>query len=162
MIDEATFRQNFPEFSSTTTFPSSSIAFWIAAAVLSLPIQTWGMGSETPQAPVTTQMDMGQSLFVAHQLILEARGVKQASGGGIPGGGASGPVSSESVGGVSRSYDTGALNLADAGPWNATLYGQRFLWLARLLGKGPVQLGTAMGPVAQPWFGPPVLPNGWY
>lgn len=161
MIDEATFRQNFPEFGNTTTFPPSAVVFWITVATMLLPVQTWGPGSTAAQAPVTTPLDLGLSLFVAHQLVLEARGFKSAANGGIPGGGAGGgPVSSESVGGVSRSYDVTLASLENAGPWNLTNYGTRFLFMARLAGKGPVQIGVDLGSLQFPWFGPPVGPWG--
>ena len=165
MIDEATFRQNFPEFANTTVFTPGAVAFWISVATMMLPTQTWGLGSTAAQAPVTTPLDMGLSLFVAHNLSLEARAIKAAANGGIPGSGAGGPVSSESVGGVSRSYDVGvAINL-DAGPWNLTNYGTRFLFLARLLAKGPIQIGVdpfAVNGIGGfgAWFGPPVSPWG--
>jgi hypothetical protein len=168
VIDEATFRQNFLEFSNTAVFTPGAVAFWIGVATMVLPTQTWGLGSTVAQAPVTTPLDIGLSLFVAHQLSLEARAVKQAANGGIPGSGPGGPVSSESVGGVSRSYDTSAgLNL-DAGPWNLTNYGTRFVFLARLMGKGPLQFGVDLFACGVgigafsfgAWPGPPVGPWG--
>lgn len=163
MIDAATFRVNFPEFASVTTFPDTAVNFWIAVAAIMLPVQTWGAGSVAAASPPTTPLDIGSSLFVAHNLILEAKGVKAAAGGGIPGSGAGGPVSSESVGGVSRSYDTSAGLMLDAGPWNLTVYGTRFLFMARLMGKGPVQIGVGAVPNSvAPWFGPPVGPNGYW
>jgi len=163
VIDEATFRVNFPEFVNTTVFTPGAVAFWIGAATMLLPTQTWGLGSTAAQAPTTTVLDLGLSLFVAHNLVLEARAAKAAANGGIPGSGAGGPVSSESVGGVSRSYDVGvAINL-DAGPWNLTNYGTRFVFLARLVAKGPIQIGVdpfACGGGIGAWWGPPVSPWG--
>jgi hypothetical protein len=163
VIDEATFRQNFPEFASTIVFTSPAVLFWISVATMMCPTQTWGLGSTAAQAPVATPLDMGLSLFVAHQLSLEARALKTAASGGIPGSGAGGPVSSESVGGVSRSYDVGvAINL-DAAHWNLTNYGTRFVFMARLAGKGPVQIGVdpfACGGGIGAWWGPPVSPWG--
>lgn len=163
MIDAATFRQNFPEFADLTKFPTSAVNFWIATAALLLPVQTWGLGSEVAQAPVTTRMDIGQSLFVAHNLALEAKNLAVAAAGGLPGSQASGPVSSESVGGVSRSYDTSAGLILDGGPWNLTVYGTRFLYMAKIAGKGPVQIGVdpyAGFGVGGAWYGPPVSPWG--
>jgi hypothetical protein len=164
VIDEATFRVNFPEFANTTVFPPSAVVFWIAVAVMLLPVQTWGAGSTAASTPPTTIMDIGQSLFVAHQLSIEARALKQAANGGIPGSGAGGPVSSESVGGVSRSYDVTIASLENAGPWNLTNYGTRYIFLARLLGKGPLQIGVdpfacSAGGIGA-WWGPPVSPWG--
>lgn len=160
MIDVATFRKSFPAFSDVSKYPDTSIAFWVSVASIMLPTQTWGLGSTAAQSPPTTQMDIGLSLFVAHNLSLEAQALQAAAAGGSPGSAVKGPISSESVGGVSRSYDTTAgLNL-DAGPWNLTTYGTRFVFMARLVGKGPVQIGVDCGPTIYPWFGPPVGPNG--
>jgi hypothetical protein len=162
MIDAVTFRGYFPEFADTVKYPDGAVNFWIGVATLMLPTQTWGIGSTTPTNPPTTPIDIGAALFVAHNLVLETKNAKVAAGGGIPGSGASGPVSSESVGGVSRSYDTSAgLNL-DGGPWNLTTYGTRFLFMARLAGKGPVQIGVDPCGAVMPWFGPPVGPNGYW
>lgn len=146
-----------------TTFPDSSVNFWISVAAMMLPLQTWGAGSAVAQAPTTTVMDMGQTLFVAHNLALEAKANRAAAQGGIPGTAANGPVSSESVGGVSRSYDAAAgLNL-DAGPWNLTVYGTRFVFLGRMLGRGPMQIGADPFTQVFPWSGPMVgpWPNGF-
>lgn len=162
MIDAATFREYLPAFISTTTYPDDAVNFWIGVANVMLPTRTWGLGNPTAVSPPVTPLDIGIALFVAHNLALEQRNAKAVAAGGIPGGGAGGPVSSESVGGVSRSYDTtAALNL-DGGPWNLTSYGTRFLFMARLAGKGPVQIGADCGGAITPWFGPPVGPNGWW
>lgn len=163
MIDAATFRAYFPEFASVTTFPDTAVNFWIGVAAIMLPVQTWGNGSAAVANPPTTPIDVGMSLFVAHNLALEARAAKSVAGGGLPGSGAGGPVSSESVGGVSRSYDVSAGLMLDGGAWNLTNYGTRFLFMARLAGKGPVQIGVDnCSPGVFPWFGPPVGPNGYW
>lgn len=162
MIDAATFRIYLPEFTSTVTYPDSAVNFWLGVANVMLPTQTWGLGNPVSVSPPTTPLDIGTALFAAHNLVLEARNARAAAAGGVPGGGAGGPVSSESVGGVSRSYDTtAALNL-DAGPWNLTNYGTRFIFMARLAGKGPLQIGAGGGCGPSPWFGPPVGPNGFW
>lgn len=159
MIDAATFRLYLPEFISTVTYPDSAVNFWIAIAGIMLPKQTWGLGSPTAVSPPTTMLDIGAALFVAHNLVLEARNQKAVNAGGIPGGGAGGPVTSESVGGVSRSYDTSAAINLDAGPWNLTTYGTRFVFMARLVGKGPIQLGVDCFANAPIWLGPPTYPH---
>lgn len=163
MITAATFRVDYPEFVNITTYPDQAVNFWIAAAVIMLPVQTFGAGSVAAASPPTTMMDLLAELFVAHNITLEMRSAKASSAGGDPGQANKGPVSSESVGGVSRSYDTSAgLNL-DAGPWNLTTYGTRFLFMARNVAKGPLQIGvdTSAG-VLSPFFGPPVFPNGYW
>lgn len=163
MISAATFRVDFAEFANAAAYPDSAINFWIAAAGLMLPVQTFGAGSQAAVSPPTTIMDIVTELFVAHNITLEMRAVKATAAGGDPGQASKGPVSSESVGGVSRSYDTSAgLNL-DAGPWNLTTYGTRFLFMARNAAKGPIQIGVdpSRGALA-PFWGPPTMPNGYW
>lgn len=163
MITVATFRTDYPEFVNTVAYPDPAIAFWINAAVIMLPVQTFGAGSQVAASPANTMMDILAELFVAHNITLEMRSAKAAAAGGDPGQANKGPVSSESVGGVNRSYDTSAgLNL-EAGPWNLTTYGTRFLFMARNVAKGPLQIGAdqCQGGLT-PFFGPPVFPNGYW
>lgn len=163
MITAAIFRQAFPEFVNAATYPDPMINFWIGVAAVLLPVQTWGVGAVAPAVPLTTPYDIGVLLYVAHMVSQEAAAVKSAAAGGNPGSVGKGPITSESVGGVSRSYDASATVLENGGDWNSTVYGRRFLFMARLAGKGPVQIGVdpfACGP--SPWFGPPVMPNGWW
>lgn len=165
MITAASFRADLPEFTDTTKYPDSMINYWIAIAVMMLPTQTWGLGNPTAVSPPVTIYDFGCEQFVAHNLVLEAQAVAASQNGGVPGQGGNGIVSSESVGSVSRSYDAQAgLNL-DGADWNLTLYGVRFLRIARMRGKGPVQIGPPQGLAGYGvsvggWFGPPVDNNG--
>jgi hypothetical protein len=71
-------------------------------------------------------------------------------------------VSGENAGQVSVSYDTTAGIEPDAGQWNLTSYGIRFIGLARLLGAQPTQIGPAgiAPPFSGPgWIGPPPFPG---
>lgn len=161
MISAATFRADLTEFTNTTAYPDSAINFWINVAAVLLPVRTWGQGSPAAVSPAKTTLDIASELFVAHNLTIEMRAVKAAAAGGDPGQAEKGPVGSESVGGVSRSYDAAVSTLEAGGPFNLTNYGTRFLFMARLAGKGPVQIGVdpfATGP--NPWFGPPVDNGG--
>lgn len=167
MITPSTFRATFPEF-TTVEYPDAVVNQWIAIGVMMLPTESWGLGSDPAVSPPTAIYDFGLMLFVAHNLVLEKQAMDAANSGGVPGGGgATGVVSSEAVGSVSRSYDTNAgLNL-DAGPWNLTTYGTRFIFLARLRGKGPLQIGPPQGLAGYGvsvggWFGPPVDGNGGF
>lgn len=163
MITAAIFRQAYPEFSDAAKFPSTMIDFWIGVAAVLLPKQTWGQPAEPIAVPLTALYDVGALNYVAHQVSLEALVIRSVAAGGNPGTGIKGPVTSESVGGVSRSYDASATLLESGGDWNRTIYGVRFLQLGRLLGSGPMQIGVdqyACGP--NPWFGPPVGPNGFW
>lgn len=163
MITAAIFRQAYTEFTDPVKYPDSMIDFWIGVAAVLLPVQTWGQPADPIAIPLTALYDFGALNYVAHQVSLEAQAVAVAAVGGNPGTASKGPVTSESVGGVSRSYDAGATLLESGGDWNRTTYGVRFLQLARVLGKGPLEVGTT--PCVRgdfPWFGPPVMPNGWW
>lgn len=78
-------------------------------------------------------LDFGTELFVAHQLILGARNLKNA-------GQVNAPVSSKSVDKVSVSYDTKNVQLENAGHWATTSYGLQFWQLMQMAGAGGVQL----------------------
>lgn len=124
----AQFRQDFPEFSDTTRYPDSLVTLWLTVGASLVNECRWG-----------ELTDIGIELVTAHHLAIAARDQQAAAGGGIPGQ-ASGPMSSKAVDKVSVSYDTGAASLADAGFWNLTSYGTRYLGLARLMGAGGMQL----------------------
>lgn len=148
-IDAAQFRIDYPEFADTTLYPDSGVNYWLTTAALLLPAARW-----------LTVLDLGTELFTAHNLVLERKAQAEAVNG-IPPGVTTGPVSSKSVDKVSVSYDTGSAVVLDAGHWNNTVYGTRFIQLARMFGAGPVQVGVTPGcepPFnGPPWFGPP-----WY
>lgn len=127
-VTAASFRADFPEFASTTTYPDAMVSVWLAAAGNLLDAARWG-----------ALLDLGTELFIAHNLVLGARDQKAATNGGT-GGAASGVMSSKSVDKVSVSYDTGAGTIEGAGAWNLTTYGVRYLQLARLVGAGGLQI----------------------
>ena len=110
-------------------FPDASIQFWLDAASVLLTCR-WG-----------SALGIGTVLFVEHNLALEAAAAVPAGSGQSPGM-LHGVVSSESVGAVSVAYDTGMAAESDAGHWNLTVYGERFIRMARLIGAGPIQLGV--------------------
>lgn len=122
------FRQDFPEFSDTTRYPDSLVTLWLTVGSSLVNECRWG-----------ELTNIGIELVTAHHLAIAARDQQAAAGGGIPGQ-SSGPMSSKAVDKVSASYDTGAASIADAGFWNLTSYGTRFLGLARLMGAGGMQL----------------------
>lgn len=144
MISDAQFRLDFPEFANTTTFPASAVAYWIALARQLMSTGRWGSSAADPwpssgTIPDRTLYDLGVSLFVAHNLVLEAITQRTVTGGGLPGG-ISGAVQSKSVDKVSISYDVTAGLTPGAGHWNLTIYGMRLLHLINMIGAGPVQL----------------------
>ncbi|CAJ0701592.1 hypothetical protein LMG19089_02877 [Ralstonia edaphis] len=128
MSSVAQFRQDFPEFGNTTTYPDSSVSFWMGIAVSLVNPDRWGVLT-----------DQGIELVTAHHLVLAQRDQAAAAVGGVPGE-VKGPTASKSVDKVSVSYDTGAVTLTDAGFWNLTTYGVRFMTIARAMGAGGMQL----------------------
>jgi len=128
MFDKAAFRQNFPEFSDTATYPDAQLDFWSGIGELLLIADRW-----------KDTFDYGLQLFVAHNITLAAQNEASASAGGAPGG-TNGPVGSKSVGSASVSYDTAAIMETNAGEWNATSYGRTLLRLARMIGAGGLQV----------------------
>ena len=149
MITVQQFRSDYPEFSSTAVYPNSQIEYWLNFAYLMLNAQRWG-----------GMLHLGASMFIAHNLAIEARAQMEASAGGIPGQ-QTGPLSSKSVDKVSMSYDTGAGIQPGAGHWNLTVYGTRFIKMARMFGAGPVQIGIGIAPAlsGQAWPGPNTNPG---
>lgn len=157
MITSATFRQDYSEFASLSLYPVSAFAYWNVVAGLLLRPERWGAGSATASSPPTTILDVASELFVAHNLALEKQAQDTAKRGGTPGV-SKGPISSDHVGSVSRSYSTAEGLNPDAGHWNLTTYGTRLYWLMMMFGAGPVQIGIGCdpnGPLDGPaWPGP--------
>ncbi|WP_288074666.1 DUF4054 domain-containing protein [Pseudomonas sp.] len=127
-MDAATFRQDFPEFSDTTKYPTSSIDTWLMMAGLLLPPDRW-----------EDLLDRGTGLYVAHHLVLAALDQEAAAAGATPGQ-VKGVQTSKAVDKVSVGYDTAAVTLQDGGFFNMTRYGVQFLQLARMVGAGGIQL----------------------
>lgn len=129
MVDIATFRQDFPEFADAAKYPDVQVQPLLDLAALVLPEDRW-----------CDYLTRGIELFAAHNLALGAQAKRAASlPGGVPGL-ASGPLTSKAVGKVSASYDAALSAIDGGGPWNLTVYGQQFLWLARMIGSGGIQL----------------------
>ena len=122
------FRTDFPEFTDTAKYTDASITFWMGIAVSFVNPDRWGVLT-----------DLGVALVTAHHLVLGQRDQAAAAVGGAPGE-VKGPTASKSVDKVSVSYDTGAVALTDAGFWNLTTYGVRFMTIARTMGAGGMQL----------------------
>ena len=142
-------RVDFPEFGSSVTYPNSALTFWLGIAYQMLNADRWGK-----------QLDLGAELFCAHQLTLEARAQLEASNGGIPGQ-TVGVVNSKSVDKVSIGYDTSAGIEPDAGHWNLSIYGTRFIRLNKMMGAGPLFVGVGAIPVGSgmAWPGPLTTPG---
>jgi Protein of unknown function (DUF4054) len=152
----ATLRQGFPEFKNVQQYPDELIQYWLNWAYLLLNKGRWGK-----------MYDNAATLFAAHNIVEEARAMREAGKGIIPGY-ATGAVSSKSVDKVAVSYDTALVSEKDAGDWNQTIYGRRLYRLIRMFGAGPVQVGVGYVPPwvlgldgSGAWPGPPPWP-GWF
>ncbi len=127
-MDVTAFRAAFPEFASTTKYPTAQINFWAALAEAQVVECVW-----------TTMYATGVQLYVAHEITLAAQNASAGSSGGTPGQ-SGGIANSKTVGSVSVGYDAATTTEKDAGFWNLTNYGKQFIRLARLFGAGCVQL----------------------
>jgi hypothetical protein len=157
MVTYQQFTSDFPEFAST---PESQFNFYLNWASLML-TPLWGQPA--PAGQPLTIYDIGTELFIAHNLSLAAVNQQAAAGGGAPGS-KNGIVNSKSVGDVSVGYDTSAGLEPDAGHWNLTTYGTRFIQMLRLIGAGPSQISPHyVGPSLNgpAWSGPDTRP-GWF
>lgn len=128
MVTPSSFRAGYPEFANTSAYPDSGITYWLTLAGLLLNVCRWD-----------NLLDTGTELFVAHNLVLERQAAKAAAFGGVPGV-TTGPLASKTVDKVTAAYDVEAGIEKDAGHWNLTTYGTRFINLARMIGSGGLQL----------------------
>jgi hypothetical protein len=127
-VTPAQFRAVLPEFADSTRYPEAQLTFWLGVSESFVNARRWG-----------ALADLGIALCTAHHLVIAARDQADAARSGAPGH-VKGPMASFSVDTVSTGYDTGAVTLAEAGFWNSTAYGVRYLTLARSMGAGGVQL----------------------
>jgi hypothetical protein len=139
MITGAQFVIDFPEFdTSNQTDPTapvftSAITFWLVVAYKMLNADRWG-----------DMLDLGAELFTAHNVVLEALAKRNMDTGNIPGV-ATGAIAGMGAGDVTISYNTAAVLELGAGHWNYTVFGQRFIHMANLMGSGPLQIGPGWG-----------------
>lgn len=131
-VTPAQLIQDYPEFANSTVYPVSAINYWLSVAMLLVDPVRW-----------QRLVGVGTELFAAHNLVLEAKNLATVNVGGVPGI-TKGPVSSESAGAVSISYDVQAGIVKDAAHWNLTNYGTRFYKMLRIVGMGPIHLGSGV------------------
>jgi len=127
-VTAAQLRSDFPEFANTTTYPDSLVTMWLTVANSLVNPDRW-----------VELTNLGIELVTCHHLAISAKDQLASAVGGAPGE-VKGPTASKAVDKVSVSYDTGAVTLTDAGFWNMTSYGTRFLGLARMFGAGGMQI----------------------
>ena len=148
VVTLAQFRSDFSEFADSVRYPDNSVNYWLAIATIQLNANRFD----------ANMLIIATELYIAHNLVLEAQAQQTAKAAGWPGV-SKGVISGENAGAVSVSYDTTAAIELDAGHWNLTVFGIRFIRLAKMFGAGPIQVGC--GAVSLPggnWgFGMP----GW-
>lgn len=118
----------FPEFSDAAKYPQASFTFWQGIAALRLRADRW-----------CKLLDHGSMLFIAHNLVVQRRNAAAAAKGKTVGS-IEGPTTAKSIDKLSKSQDTSAVTLAEAGDWNASTYGVQFWQLAQMVGSGGRQL----------------------
>ena len=154
-ITVAQFRANFPMFSDTTRYPDQEVSFWLSVAGLMLNTGRW---PTTPGANGQSLLDIGTSLFVAHNLTLDLQATQRGNLGGPPGVQV-GALASVGANGASVSYNTTIGVDVNDGQYNLTVFGLRFIQLAKMIGAGPIQLGIGRPPpgygllASQAWAG---------
>lgn len=142
----SSFRATFPSFADDAKFPDMMVQFWLDLAVKRHNADRWG-----------DLLDSGIQLYIAHELSVEAASASASAGGATPGQ-VAGAITSRSVGGVSYSRESASAYFEkDAGYMNLSAFGLRWQNLARLVGAGPLQVGSPGfmdNQSAQPWMGP--------
>lgn len=121
------FRAAMPAFADVTKFPTASVTFWLDLAYKRHNAERWG-----------EMLDAGIQLYVAHELSVDA---SSALTPGAPGQ-INGNITSRSVGGMSYSRDVSSATEPDAGYMNLSTYGVRWRQLMKLVGAGPLHVGT--------------------
>lgn len=147
-INAAQFVIDFPEFANANDYPAPVIQFWLNWAYNFLNVNRWG-----------NAINLGAELFAAHNIVLEKQALDATGVGGWPGL-SKGPIASETPGSVAISYDTTVASEEGAGNWNATLYGTRYIRMAKQMGSAPTYIGIGCDPTGglngPGWPGPPI------
>lgn len=149
-VTAASFRQTFTAFSSQTDYPDPDVNYYIGLAGKLLDAGRWG-----------NLLDDGVMLFAAHNLSIEMMAKLEAENGNQPGM-ARGMLSGGGADKANFTYDTGSIARVGDGHWNLTTYGLRYKDLVRMVGAGPVQVGTGDdgGAFSAAWSAP--MSGGWF
>lgn len=123
------FREDFPEFSDVTRYPTPSITFYLGQA-----------DSLLDQDRLGDQFVYLAELFTAHYTELRGKSLAGAAAGAVNSSASAGVATSKSVDKVSVSYDVSGIIDPDAGFWNNTAYGREFFWWWEMSGAGGRQL----------------------
>ena len=125
-FDISAFRANFPEFNSTEKYPNSMVEMWAGLAERQVRSCIW-----------KNTTVLGQSLYIAHELVLSQQNAQAASLGGSPGQ-QGGIANSKTVGSASIGFDSTSSSEEKAGWWNLTTYGKQFYRLTQIFGAGAI------------------------
>jgi hypothetical protein len=161
-VTPASFVATYPAFQDAARFPPETIAQLIDLATGFCSTRRWLYMGCTDSGK--TMRDIGIELFVAHWCAMERRNQDQADNGAPPGA-IVGPYGSGSVGPGSVQYDTPSGIELEAGHWNLTNYGTRFIKLARMVGAAGIQVGIGYGGPftgVGAWAGPPIWVPAWF
>lgn len=144
VVSISKFRSDLKAFANAEVFPDDVINFWLTVAHQMVDPGRW-----------VEMTYLGIELFTAHHVVLDVKNQGEVGVGSLPGL-TRGAISAESVGPVSISYDTAATTEDEAGNWNYTVYGQRYIHFARQYGAGPIYIGAGcVNPLNGPgWPGP--------
>lgn len=129
VLTAAQFRTLQPGFADSSVYSDDAVNLYLTLAASMLDPNRW-----------CDWRPLGMALMVAHYLSLDQREARTAAKGGIPGQGGIGILSSKSIGNVSAGYDVQSGTEANAGQWNMTTFGRRYIHMARLVGMGGVQI----------------------
>lgn len=135
----ADFVAGFPEFSDTAKYPVATFNFWAAQADLNV-----------NQRRAARQLTLALCLYVAHAVAMAAKAKADAAVGKTVGE-VTGALTSKSVDKVAASYNP-TTTIEGAGPYNATLYGQRFYQM--MSGLNTAMYVPGPGAVRAGRFGP--------
>jgi hypothetical protein len=156
MVTVESFRTDLPAFADQTVYPETAVTFWLTLAYQMLNPARWGpTPAGASPSPPTASIDIGAELFAAHNLSIEARNQREAASS-IPPGMHTGVISAKSVDKVSVNYDVKAGINENDGHWNLTVYGTRFMFMVRMFGAGPIQIGPGA-----PCYDPLSSANAW-
>jgi Protein of unknown function (DUF4054) len=122
------FRTSFPEFRDLTVYTDQLISEFALIATAMVNPQRW-----------KNMTLVGIQYYVAHEITLAVQNQKVSVAGGAPGT-FGGVTNNKTVGQATIGYDSATTTEKDAGYWNLTNYGKRFIHYARLFGAGMVQL----------------------
>jgi hypothetical protein len=151
VVSISKFRTDVKAFANETLFPDDVINFWLMVATAMVDPGQWG-----------EETYLGIEMFTAHHVVLDVKNNMDVSVGSLPGL-SRGAINSESVGPVSIGYDTASTLEEDAGNWNYTIYGQRYIHWARQYGAAVIYIGAGCAPPfsGPAWAGPwtAFLPN---